>query len=128
MTDKFQLTPVEYELMEILWKIGSGSVWDVMDHLPKKRDLAYTSVSTILRILQQKKILRASKNGRQHCYEPLIDKNHYAKYSVQKMVSNVFAGKSSALIAQLIKHEKFTTEDLSEIEALLDQKKRELSQ
>lgn len=55
MAEKYNLTVVEHELMEILWKIGEGSVRDVMNHLSKDRALAYTSVSTILRILQQKK-------------------------------------------------------------------------
>ena len=49
-------TEAETELMNILWKLGEGSVADVIEHLPKGRDLAYTSVSTFLRILEQKKV------------------------------------------------------------------------
>lgn len=50
MSDKYQLTPVEFKLREILWKIDS--VRDVIDHLSTKRESAYTSVSTNLRIMQ----------------------------------------------------------------------------
>ena len=63
VSGKYQLTPVEHELMEILWILGQGTVRDVLAHLPNSRKLAYTSVSTILRILQQKKILTAKENG-----------------------------------------------------------------
>lgn len=84
MQEKLYLTPVEHELMEILWRIKAGTVRDVLAELPKKRPLAYTSVSTILRILQQKKIVIAEKQGKQHIYKPLVNKNTYAAYSIKK--------------------------------------------
>ena len=68
------LTEVELELMTALWKLGEGSVADVLETLPKERKLAYTSVSTILRILEQKKVLKARKEGRGHVYVPMLEK------------------------------------------------------
>jgi predicted transcriptional regulator len=61
MSEMLQLTPVEHELMEILWALDGGTVREVIAALPSARQLAYTSVSTILRILQHKKILTAVK-------------------------------------------------------------------
>ena len=58
------LTQVELEHMSILWKLGQGSVNDVLEALPKGRPLAYTSVSTILRILEQKGYLSHKASGR----------------------------------------------------------------
>ncbi len=63
MSDDIQLTATELELMMILWKIGKGSVRDIMDQLPAERDLAYTSVSTIIRILEKKGFVAATKAG-----------------------------------------------------------------
>ena len=60
-TEAKLLTETELELMTILWKLGEGSVADVIALLPKERALAYTSVSTILRILEQKEILTTRK-------------------------------------------------------------------
>ena len=57
------LTEVELELMGILWRLGEGTVSDVAQGLPAERKLAYTSVSTILRILEQKKLSRAEKKA-----------------------------------------------------------------
>ena len=68
------LTEVELELMTILWKKGEGSVADVIEGLPKDRNLAYTSVSTILRILEQKGALKTRKEGRGHVYIPALKK------------------------------------------------------
>lgn len=124
--EKHQLTPVEHELMEIIWELGEGTVHDVIACLPKKRRLAYTSVSTILRILQQKNILRAVKNGKQHIYQPLLSKETYAAHSVKTMVRQVFAGDSANLVAYLVKKNDLTLDEIRELQTLLETKKKEL--
>lgn len=126
MTNHFNLTPVELELMEILWKIGQGTVRDVMAELPQKRALAYTSVSTILRILQEKKILTAEKRGRQHIYHPTFDKETFASHSVKKMIHQVFSGNSVELVSYLMKKNDLSLQELTEIQKLLDAKKKEM--
>jgi predicted transcriptional regulator len=127
MPEKYHLTPVEHELMDILWKIGQGTVRDVMAHLPKNRDLAYTSVSTILRILQQKKILNTEKSGRQHIYLPALSKQTFATHSVTKMINQIFSGNSVELVAYLMKKNNLSVEEISAIQKLLDDKKQALA-
>src|SRR4029079_9240354 len=126
MPEKFSLTPVELELMEILWKIHSGTVRDVMSHLPKDRALAYTSVSTILRILQQKEILIAEKAGKQHIYIPAFSKQTFASHSVNKMVNQIFSGDSAALVAHLMDKNELSIDEISKIQKLLNVKKKQL--
>jgi predicted transcriptional regulator len=128
MTEKYSLTPVELELMDILWKIGQGTVRDVMAHLPRGRNLAYTSVSTMLRILQQKKILTAKKLGRQHIYLPTLSKQIFATHSVTKIVKQVFAGNSVELVACLVDKNSLSSEEITAIQKLLQHKKKELAQ
>lgn len=123
MSDKYYLTPVEHELMDILWKINQGTVRDVMAHLPKNRDLAYTSVSTILRILQQKKILHAKKMGRQHIYRPILSKELFATHSVNKIVKQIFGGDTVELVAHLIDKNGLSKDEISALKTLLDTKK-----
>jgi predicted transcriptional regulator len=125
---KHNLTPVEFELMEILWKIGKGTVHDVLENLPGNRNLAYTSVSTILRILEQKKILTTKKNGRQHIYLPVLNKQTFATHSVKKIVREVFSGNSVELVAYLVNENTITESEISEIQKLLSKKKKELVQ
>ncbi len=126
MSVKYNLTPVELELMEILWKIDQGTVRDVMAHLSKSRKLAYTSVSTILRILQQKKILIAKKMGRQHIYLPALSKKIFAMHSVKKMVNQIFSGNSVELVAYLMDKNNLSMDELIAIQRLLDAKKKEI--
>src|SRR3990167_6260195 len=120
MSAKYNLTPVELELMEILWKIGRGTVRDVMAHLAKNRELAYTSVSTILRILQQKKILYAEKMGKQHVYIPIFSKQNFASHSVKKMIKQIFSGNSAELVAYLMNKNDLSIDEISAIQNLLE--------
>jgi predicted transcriptional regulator len=123
-TDSKLLTETELELMNILWKLGEGSVNDVLADLPKERDLAYTSVSTILRILEQKKIVSSRKEGRGHIYLPLIKKEAYETTSLQHLVNKVFDGEPSTLVKRLIESRDLDPEELDEIRKLLNEKGR----
>jgi predicted transcriptional regulator len=114
------LTEVESELMSILWKIGEGSVSDVIEHLPKDRDLAYTSVSTMLRILEQKKVLKARKEGRGHIYIPVLSKQDYEARTVRHVVDKVFDGTPVSLVKQLINTSNLSKEELQEVRRLLE--------
>lgn len=128
MSEKLNLTPVEFELMEILWKIKQGTVRDVMAHLPKERELAYTSVSTMLRILQQKKIVAIEKsNTRQHIYIPALGKDKFAAHTVNKIVTQVFSGNSVEMVAHLVNANHLTQEDINSIQKLLEARKKELA-
>src|SRR5437588_294397 len=84
------LTEVELELMQIVWKLSGATVHEVLEALPKGRELAYTSVSTILRILEQKRVLTAQKRGRGHFYKPRFSKEAYEALSVKELVNKVF--------------------------------------
>ncbi len=121
-----KLTDVELELMTILWKLSEGSVSDVMELLPKNRDLAYTSVSTILRILEQKGVLKTRKEGRGHIYIPALKKSDYESRTVKDVVERVFQGTPVALVKQLLDSFKINESEVEEIKKLikkLDEKK-----
>jgi predicted transcriptional regulator len=116
------LTEVELELMTILWKIRDGSVHDILEQLPKDRSLAYTSVSTIVRILEQKGILGSRKEGRGHIYFPLLPKEQYEATSLRHLVSKVFDGTRLSLIQRLLETDDLTEDELKSIRNLLNQK------
>jgi predicted transcriptional regulator len=116
------LTEVELELMAILWRLGEGSVNDVIAQLPPGRDLAYTSVSTVLRILEQKGIVGARKEGRGHIYVPRLAKVDYEATSVRRLVTQVFDGTPASLVRRLIETDGMTAKDLTELQDLLARK------
>jgi len=118
------LTDVELELMTILWRIGEGSVSSVMAELPEGRDLAYTSVSTILRILEQKKILKTRKEGRGHIYIPLLNKSDYEAKTVRHVVENVFEGAPVTLVRTLLNTVSLNNEELEELRLIISKNRK----
>lgn len=113
------LTEVELELMSILWKLGEGSVAEVIAQLPKQRELAYTSVSTILRILEQKGVLKNRREGRGHVYIPLLAKTDYEAKTVRHVVAKVFDGTPVALVRQLLAVGDLGPAELDELKRLI---------
>lgn len=115
-----QLTEVELELMTVLWRLGEGGVSDVLSSLPKERSLAYTSVSTVLRILEQKGVVRSRKEGRGHIYIPILAKADYEAKTIKHVMANVFDGAPVAFVKQLLETVSLQEEDLAAIRELLD--------
>jgi predicted transcriptional regulator len=115
------LTETELELMTILWKMGEGSVSEVIEHT--NRELAYTSVSTILRILEQKGVLKTRKEGRGHTYVPVLTKEEYEAKTIKHVVEKVFDGTPVDLVRQLLSTVKLTSDELNELKKLIKDKK-----
>ena len=115
------LTPLELELMTVLWKSGGATVHEVTDALPKDKDYAYTTISTVLRILLQKGAVEAEANGRQHTYVPRLTKNDYESRTLKHVVSTVFDGEPASLMRRLISDKGLSKKELDEIRELLDQ-------
>jgi predicted transcriptional regulator len=113
------LTEVELELMNIVWELGGGTVADVQGRLPAERPLAYTSVATMLRILEQKGVLGSRKEGRGHFYRPLVDRAAYQAFTLEQMVDKVFGGQPLALARSLIDGGVLSRKDLASLKALL---------
>lgn len=113
------LTPVELELMQHVWRLGEASVADVLAALPPERQLAYTSVSTVLRILEQKGVVKSRKVGRGHLYAALVPREAYEAQSVRHLVDTLFAGEPGALVARLVEAVPLGAEDVEAIRKLL---------
>ena len=86
------LTPAELELMTILWDEGPGTVRQVMDTLPGDKQPAYTTVSTILRILEQKGFVASCKDGRSHVYAAAVQWDRYEGRNLRQLVGSLFGG------------------------------------
>jgi predicted transcriptional regulator len=116
------LTEVELEFMTAVWEIGGGTVHSVMANLAPERQLAYTSASTILRILEQKGFVFSEKAGRSFVYKPTIEKSAYQTKSLKDLSAKLFDNTPSALVARLVDDENLTGEMLEEIRDLLDER------
>ena len=116
------LTEVELELMSELWQLGEATVRDVMSRLRPARKLAYTSVSTVLRILEQKKLVKSRKDSKAHVYRPALSKAEYERRSLRHLVDNVFDGTPSALVQRLLDDDGLSPADIADIRRHLEEK------
>ncbi len=116
------LTEVELELMSTLWQLGEATVRDVLGQLSKGRNLAYTSVSTILRILEGKRLVKSRKGGKANLYRPAVSKSEYERRSLRHLVDKVFDGTPSAMVMRLLDDEGLSRAELREIQRMLREK------
>lgn len=116
------LTPVELEMMNVIWRVGPCTVAQVLEELRPERELAYTSVSTIVRILEQKGYVTSVKAGRGHRYEAAVSKADYQAASLHTLLTRVFDGEPLMLVQRLLDSEALTADELAQIKALLRKK------
>jgi BlaI family penicillinase repressor len=107
------LTDAELRLMEVLWTRGQATVSDVMEGLPKSVDLAYSTVLTTLRILENKGYLRHVKDGRAFVYRPLVERSVAQETAVAHLVRRFFADSPELLVLNLIESKKITAQELA---------------
>ncbi len=106
--------PLELECLKVLWNLGEGNVKDVREVLTRSRNLAYTTVMTILDRLVRKGGAGRRKVGRSFVYQPLLSREVLRKLAVKELVDSFFDGDDEALVAYLrsgeIKHPAFPVE------------------
>lgn len=125
MSEKHEsLTPTELELMNILWQAEEVTVREVMSQLPLERQLAYTSVSTILRIMERKGFISARKEGKTHHYYPLLTQLDYQQKTIKHVVTHVFGDAPSMLLQALVQSEQVDVAELKRLVSELQSKKK----
>lgn len=115
------LTDVELEIMTIVWKIHPCTIHEMLDQFPKERQLAYTTVGTMMRILEQKGFLESRKESRQYIYSPRVSKEKYEQVALKNIVKNVFENRPSSLVKQLVSLEKISEKEKKVIQDILEQ-------
>jgi BlaI family transcriptional regulator, penicillinase repressor len=110
-----QLTKAEEQIMQVLWQLGRGLVKDVIEQLPAPKP-AYNTVSTIVRILEQKGFVGHKAYGKTHEYFPLVNKADYSNKFLQHFLGNYFGGSFQQMVSFFIKQNNV---DLQEFEELL---------
>lgn len=119
---KDQLTEVELELMLVLWELNEGSVHEVLAALPEEREMAYTSASTIIRILEKKGFVGSRKQGKAHIYFTQLSKQEYEAATLGHVIGKLFNNTPAALVARLVDNHELSDEEVQEIKTLLDKR------
>jgi BlaI family penicillinase repressor len=117
------LARAETEVMRILWAKGAATVHDVVEEL--ERPLAYTTVLTMLRVLEQKGYVShepSPEGGRAHVYRPTVTQAGARKSHLQDLVDRLFGGKADLLMVGLLRDERWSRAELRQLRAEIDAK------
>jgi len=113
------LTPCEAEVMNAIWPLGAATVQDVVDAIP--RPLAYTTVMTTMKILEEKGFVeRGEKRGRAYVYRPLISSESASCDTVTELAQRFFDGSVKSMVLSLIKTDQISAKDLAELRNAID--------
>lgn len=109
-----QLTKAEEEIMQILWKLEKANVASIIDEMPEPKP-AYNTVSTIVRILEDKGFVAHEKKGKGYLYFPLLERETYSNQSINKLMDSYFNGSFKNMVSFFMKKNEMSTKDLEAI-------------
>jgi len=118
-----RLTPLELEIMKVLWETGAANVQTVQQGL--ERELAYTTVQTMLNILHRKGKVKRTLKDRAYFYRPAVSRSQVVKQAVNDLVEHLFGGSVENLVMSLVETKHLTPEKMTRLNELLKESKEE---
>jgi BlaI family penicillinase repressor len=111
-------TERELDVMGVLWELGSGTVADVKERLSDP--LAYTTVLTVLRTLEEKGHVGHEEEGRAYRYFPLVARDHAQESALRRLVEKLFSGSTELLLTHLVSDRALSDRELRRLRKLLE--------
>lgn len=115
------LTPQELEIMKLVWQRDSATVRDVYEALLERRKIAYTTVMTMMKILETKGYLKKRQQDRAFVYRPAHPKNQVIGGMIREFIQRVFNGSAEPLLVHLVKEKQLREKDLQRILRMIDE-------
>jgi predicted transcriptional regulator len=112
-------TAAEFRLLEILWRLGEGTIEDFVQASEKGSPLNYKTVQTVLRIMENKKFVSHSLRGRAFVYRPRVKQQEVSRSSLRSLLERYFRGSRSELLVNLLEDKRIGTDELQELESLI---------
>ena len=111
------LTPLELEIMHVLWATGPANVQSVQHHL--ERELAYTTVQTMLNILHKKGKVKRVLKDRAYEYVPVVSRSQVTRQHITDLVDRLFGGSAESLVMSLVETKHLTPKKLARLQKLI---------
>jgi BlaI family penicillinase repressor len=111
----------ELALMKVVWRLGEVSVREVYETLRRRRQLAYTTVMTMMNTLEAKGYLKRALHGRAYRYRSAVPERRVVKTMVKEFVARVFDGASGSLLAHLVSESDLSEDERKELRRLIDE-------
>ncbi len=114
-----ELTKAEEQVMQVLWKIRKGFVKEILEEFPDPKP-AYNTVSTIVRILQDKGFVRHNAYGRTHEYYPVVSKDEYSKTHLTTFVEDYFSSSFGKMVSFFAREKSISIKEMEEIMKIME--------
>ena len=114
------LTDAEAQVMAVLWRLKSASVGDVVTSLNETRAVTYSTVQTVLRILEGKGYVAHEKVARAFVYRPVVDERQARRRALHHLVSRLFEGSPSLLVSNVLEDEDIDPEERERLKKLIE--------
>jgi predicted transcriptional regulator len=118
------ITPLELQIMQVLWRDGASNVQHVQKNLSSGTELAYNTVQTMLNVLHRKGRVRRTLKGRAYTYRPTVSKEKALGQAVREMVERMFGGSSEDLVMSLIKSRQVDPERIADLSRMITEQKK----
>jgi BlaI family transcriptional regulator, penicillinase repressor len=118
------LTPLELQIMNVLWETGPAGVQKVQAHLTG-RELAYTTVQTMLNVLHRKGKVKRLLKDRAYIYRPVLSRKKAVTQAVGEMLDRFFGGSADGLLLSLVETRRLTPEKLARIQEIIERPKED---
>ena len=112
-------TTAEFRLLEILWVLEEGTIEDLLLASEKKSSLNYKTVQTVLRIMENKKLVSHSTRGRAFVYRPRVKRHEVSRLSLRSLLQRYFRGSRIELLVNMLEDERIGNRELQELEGLI---------
>ena len=122
-----ELTKAEEQVMHHIWKLGKAFLKDIVDGFPEPKP-AYTTISTVIRVLVAKKFVGHNTYGKVHEYYPLISKDDYFRGYFKGVMNSFFSGSASSFASFFASNEDLSVGELEQIKALIEEKIKALKE
>ncbi len=113
-----QLTPLELEIMKVLWQKEAANVQTVQREL--ERELAYTTVQTMLNVLHRKGKVERTLIDKAYFYRPTISRSQVVSQTIEALINSFFGGSAESLVMSMVETEHLTAKKLSRLNALIE--------
>ena len=117
------MSPAETEILRLVWELGGATVQEVVDKLPPDRQIAYATVQTLLRRLEQKSYLRHESRGKAHVFMASVQKEEVISRTVKDFLNRLFGGDPIPLVQYLAEHGEITSKDIDGLKKLIEKPK-----
>jgi predicted transcriptional regulator len=120
MSKKAQPSNLEMQVLLVLWARGPLGARQVLEELPDKKERAYTTVLSVMQVMEKKGLLRHETEGNRHIYAPTVKKSEVLGTFLRGMVTNIFGGSAANAMQHLLQDTPVSEEEIQEMRALLN--------